>query len=118
MPVAVLVIDDDEDIRATLAEILAAEGFQPLEAGNGREGLTILATTRPRVILLDLMMPVMNGWQFREEQRRQPALADIPVIVITAYDAPRIDAARVLRKPFDLEQLVGTVRSLSERVSA
>jgi CheY-like chemotaxis protein len=81
----VLVIDDAEDVRVALTELLEDEGFTAKTAGDGREALDLLlGGFRPCAILLDLMMPGMNGWDFRAEQMRIPELADIPVAVLSA----------------------------------
>src|SRR3954470_12387725 len=82
----VLVVDDDPDIRESVRLVLEDEGYEVEEAADGAAALALLraATTRPDVILLDLMMPVMNGWQFRAAQLADDDLADIPVIVLSA----------------------------------
>ena len=109
----ILVIDDDADIRESLSEMLIDEGHRVRMAANGREGLDLLRTSpTPCMILLDLMMPVMNGWQFVREQAGDPLLASIPVWVITAAgDAhpPPPGVTGVLRKPFQLSQLLDVV---------
>ena len=81
----VLVIDDDEDVRVALTELLEEEDFAATTAKDGREALDLLlGGFRPCAILLDLMMPGMNGWDFRMEQMRVPELAEIPVAVLSA----------------------------------
>ena len=81
----ILLIDDDPDTREQLAEILREAGYLVATARNGLEGLEKLKTDyAPCVILLDLMMPVMNGWQFRAKQLSEPELAQLPVIVLSA----------------------------------
>lgn len=113
---SVLVVDDDAAIRECIAEVLSTEGFDVQEARDGREGLRVLETARPRVVVLDLMMPVMTGWEFlAEKKQRRPALANIPVIVVTASDRPGVETERVLRKPFDLDALLAAVEELSGR---
>lgn len=83
--IGALVIEDDPDIRGLLIELLEEEGIQTHACANGSEGLALMrAGLRPQVILLDLVMPVMDGWDFRTEQLRDPGLAKIPVILITA----------------------------------
>lgn len=115
-PGEVLVVEDDLAIRETLRELLEDEGYRVQAAENGREALDWLrAGHPPRVILLDLMMPVMNGWEFRQAQRRDPTLSHIPVVVLSA-DHPLADkvsgmaVAGYLAKPFDLEALLVTIR--------
>ena len=110
----VLVVEDDRDTREMLEHFLRLEGFDVRTAANGLAALQSLETTgTPCVILLDLMMPVMNGWQFREEQARRPDLAQIPVIVVTAAGPasgiPAIHADAWLSKPVDLDKLLTTI---------
>jgi CheY-like chemotaxis protein len=112
---SVLIVDDDLDIRDSLAEVLEIEGYRVAKAKNGREALRMLQTgQRPAVILLDLMMPVMNGWQFRAAQASDPTIATIPVVVLTADSNAREKAAEIgaqafLRKPLDLRTLLDTI---------
>ena len=109
----ILVVDDDPDIRDSLREVLEDEGYTVECVSNGREALDYLKATResgklhPCVILLDLMMPVMDGWQFRKEQKQDPTIADIPLVVITATGKRPvlIDAAELVMKPLDLNRL-------------
>jgi CheY-like chemotaxis protein len=105
----ILVVDDDPDIRDSLREVLEDEGYPVSCVSNGREALDYLKSKQPRpcVILLDLMMPVMDGWQFRREQKQDPEIADIPLVVITATGKRPvlIDAAELVMKPLDLNRL-------------
>jgi CheY-like chemotaxis protein len=81
----VLVVDDDSAVRTALKELFETEGYAVAVAANGRAALNHLATgLRPCVVLLDLMMPVMDGWDFRTEQLKDPALREIPVFILTA----------------------------------
>jgi two-component system, chemotaxis family, chemotaxis protein CheY len=80
----VLVVDDDLDIRSVVDELLTYEGYQVKTAGNGRDALAILKGWRPRLIVLDLMMPIMDGWSFLAKQRLSRTLRHIPVIVMSA----------------------------------
>jgi len=112
----VLVVDDDYDIRALITQILQLEGYRVLAAPDGRAALAKLraADERPALILLDLMMPGMNGWQLQEELIKDPALAAIPVLVLSGDDdvvhkAGEIGAAGWLKKPLDLKVLLKTV---------
>ncbi|MCK6530377.1 response regulator [Myxococcota bacterium] len=108
-PGFVLVVEDEPGIRSALAALVEAEGFEVETAGDGREALEVLRR-RPGscLILLDLMMPGMNGWQFLEECSRDVVLAPVPVVVVSAFEAPR--GFRAIRKPIDFNHLVGIVR--------
>jgi CheY-like chemotaxis protein len=112
--VSVLVVDDEVDIRTAMTEVLEEEGYEVYAAGDGQEGLDRLREKQPSVILLDLMMPGMSGWEFRRAQQREPEVSDIPVIVLTAMGrAPFIEAQSFLEKPFDLDTLLDEVRRLT-----
>ena len=110
----VLVIEDDPDTCACLALALALEGYAVSQAQDGREGLREAAEHRPDLILLDLMMPKMNGWQFRTAQKEDPALADIPVIITSAVAVEQWDdledVAGRFPKPFDIMALLEVIR--------
>jgi CheY-like chemotaxis protein len=110
----VLVVEDDEATREAFALILRGAGFRVETAGNGREGLKQLHRERPCCVLLDLMMPVMDGWQFRAAQWADPALAAVPVVVCTAAGAcartAELRAEAYLRKPVDPALLLEAVR--------
>jgi signal transduction histidine kinase len=111
-----LVVEDDADIREALAGLLAMEGFQVNGCSNGREALDWLRVSpKPDLILLDLMMPVMDGWQFRVVQKDDPELATIPVLALSADStakAAAIDAEAYLKKPVDYDTLVETIDRL------
>ena len=110
----VLVVEDDESIRDALKAAIEMEGYEVGTAEDGRRGLEALARLpRPCLILLDLMMPVMNGWEFAEALGEDDRLATIPIVVVTAYtrQAKGINAKRVLKKPVDLDALLGAVRT-------
>jgi DNA-binding response OmpR family regulator len=114
----VLVVDDDPSIQGFLAEALADEGYGVRTAANGREALAILQGWRPDLILLDLMMPEMDGWAFRGEQRAMADVSDVPVIVLSAArdlaaKTGDLKPAQVFSKPFDLEALLGTIERLT-----
>jgi CheY-like chemotaxis protein len=107
----ILVIDDDSDIREVVGESLRFAGYEVATARDGREGLAACRRFRPTLILLDLMMPGMTGWEFRAAQLRDPLLAPIPVLVVTALGHdPDIQATAVLPKPFRLDDLLAHVR--------
>jgi CheY-like chemotaxis protein len=108
-PKTILVVEDDADIRDSLKEALEWEGFLVFTAGNGREGLSVLGVVpTPCMILLDLMMPVMNGWEFAACLAKDPRLHAIPVVVLSAFGEPaaRIAARAFIRKPIDLGLLL------------
>ena len=109
---AVLVVEDEPDIRETLRDILETEGYSVRCAANGREALEALAEMpRPQLILLDLMMPVMSGYELLRELRANDALSSIPVTVVSAtVDGRAVPGdASVLRKPVDLDTLLNLV---------
>jgi CheY-like chemotaxis protein len=110
----VLIVEDDADLRDMMAQMLTIEGFDTSAVANGREALDYLQReARPHVILLDLMMPVMDGWEFRRRQKADPALAPVPVIVLSALDPARaaVDATHFLKKPLDFDHLIELVRT-------
>jgi CheY-like chemotaxis protein len=113
----ILLVEDDHAIRETIAELLEEEGYGVTCAANGAEALELLSAPEvPSLILLDLMMPVMTGWELREALREDPRLASIPVVVISASrsseTADGIEAAAYLAKPFDALRLLDTVGRL------
>lgn len=113
----VLLVDDDRDIREALGETLEDHGFEVTTACNGVEALRLLRSMKspPAFILLDLMMPIMDGYAFLDERRKDEALAAIPVVVITAghrFDRRRLgDGTPVVPKPIKLPMLLDTVRA-------
>ena len=113
---SLLVVEDDADIRETLDGLLSMEGFHVIGCSNGREALDWLhRSPKPDVILLDLMMPVMDGWQFRVAQKHDPELATIPVVALSAdatAKAAAIDADAYLKKPVEYETLIDTIDRL------
>ncbi|HXU72437.1 MAG TPA: response regulator [Polyangia bacterium] len=111
-PKTIVLVEDDDGIRETMASLLEDEGFRVVQAANGEEGLAgIRAAGDPCLVLLDLWMPVMNGWQMLAAMRRDAELARVPVVVISAAgDLPPPDgAAAFLRKPIRLETLLANV---------
>src|SRR5687767_6846505 len=112
----VLVVDDEADVREAVADGLTSRGWEVMEAANGAEALEVLRHTdhRPDVILLDIMMPVMDGWQFRSVQRHDQDLQDIPVVVFSAHELVRAAALDLgvtafVRKPVRLDTLDSTL---------
>jgi CheY-like chemotaxis protein len=113
---SILLVDDDADVRESVYDALDDEGYRVTTASNGKEALRLLKdeNLRPDVILLDIMMPEMDGYVFRGEQKKDPDLASIPVIVFTAYGTPhdtakQLDAAGFLKKPLRLDDLLSTL---------
>jgi CheY-like chemotaxis protein len=106
----VLVVDDDRDIREGLQQLLESEGHTVFTASDGQDALDVLGTIpRPGVVLLDLMMPRMNGHKFIQTARANAALADLPIVVLTAAPVTVKDVAGFLRKPPDLDDLLRIV---------
>ena len=117
VPASVLLVDDDPDIRSAVKEFLHHEGFTVVPAPNGADALNTLRTGfRPNVIVLDIMMPVMDGWDFRAAQLADPSLRDIPVIVISASGFGRdtlrsqLNTFDVVSKPIELDDFLKAVR--------
>jgi CheY-like chemotaxis protein len=113
--VHILVIDDDPDLRRALTEVLEDEGFEVSCAENGEEALQALEGVPPSAILLDLTMPVMDGWTFRERQRSDAKLADIPTVVISAAysdarQVSKLEPDAFLAKPFEVGALTETLQ--------
>ena len=109
----ILVVEDDEDIRETLQMYLQSSGYDVATAANGQEALDVLTETEPPcLILLDMMMPVMDGWKFLAALGERETLAAVPVVVVTAYaeKKPTDRVQEVLRKPVDVRALMETVR--------
>ncbi|HAN05851.1 MAG TPA: response regulator [Elusimicrobia bacterium] len=113
---SVLVVDDDKSVCDIISGELGGQGYSTVVAGNGREALDYLKVcpSRPGLILLDLMMPVMTGWEFRKVQQSDPELAAIPVAIITGMPgmekkAETIGAVDVLCKPSRVEELTALV---------
>jgi len=115
--VSVLIVDDDADTRELLDVALVRAGYSVATASNGREALAILRTIRPEMILLDIQMPVMDGAEFRQAQRRDQDLIKIPTVVMTgSREEPVLDIGVVetLTKPFAVKDLVAIVGSHCE----
>jgi CheY-like chemotaxis protein len=110
---SILVVEDDDDLRGLLVQLLSARGFNIEAASDGLQALaTLRRGLRPALILLDLMMPRMDGWQFIAEQRGDPQLAHLPVLVMSASGRlPRlpVPAENYLAKPVDLEVLLSAI---------
>ena len=112
----ILIVEDDAALREALGQVLADEGYGLASARDGLEAVNYLKKgNRPDVILLDLSMPVVNGWEFRMFQKRDPELARIPVVIITAGDYSReevawLEPSDLIHKPVDLTRLLSVLR--------
>ena len=113
-----LVVDDDADVRAAVCEVLTDQHYEVRQAVNGRDGMAVLGDWQPDVIVLDLAMPEMDGWDFVAEQQAHPVLGQIPVIVISGRQnlaRQALPAADVLPKPFILSRLLDRLEQLTRR---
>lgn len=108
----VLVVDDDPDIRESLCALLQGEGYATITAENGAEAVAQMQEHQPCFVILDLMMPVMDGWEVRTKMQEQHELATIPVCVVTATPewAP-LDSVCVLTKPVDIGELLRVIEA-------
>jgi DNA-binding response OmpR family regulator len=113
----VMLVDDDDDMRDVLAALLEERHYDVVQAANGAEALRLLASGEAgcHIILLDLMMPVMNGWDFRRRQKEKQEWASIPVVLMSsggqiAFGTDGLDAAAYVPKPVDLADLIETVQ--------
>jgi CheY-like chemotaxis protein len=113
----VLVVDDDPSIRKMIVAALKRDGYVFCEAPNGKEALELMRQEHPNVVVLDLMMPILSGWDVLQARELEPELRQIPVIVISANRAPEVATAvdkgicAFLPKPFDIGALSALVRS-------
>jgi CheY-like chemotaxis protein len=118
----ILVVDDDLDCRVLLATILTVEGYATFTATNGAEALALARKHHPDLILLDLMMPVMDGMTFRREQQRDPSIADIPVLCVSAMHDCEAVASRLgldcISKPIVFADLLATIEGRIRRRSS
>jgi len=110
----ILIVEDDVDTQESLRLTLEGEGYTVSVAGNGQEALEqLISTDLPSLILLDLMMPIMDGWEFRKRQRTHPRFSSIPVVAVSAHrpggNGASLDVAAYLMKPLDLDQLLATI---------
>ncbi len=113
----ILLVEDDHELREAIADALTHRGHAVVAVDDGREGLARMREDPPDVVVLDLMMPVLDGWQFRVEQRRDPAIAETPVVAISASQSPTaaaVDADLFLRKPCSVDQLLGAIEHVLE----
>jgi DNA-binding NtrC family response regulator len=118
-PKTVLIVEDDEAIRSSIAELLSDEGYEVRVASDGSQAIKDLKQNQaPDLILLDLMMPTMDAFQFRSEQFSNRLHVDVPVVVMSAHpnirtEAERIQVSTFIRKPIDIDQMMDTVKKLA-----
>jgi CheY-like chemotaxis protein len=114
----ILIVEDDPDVAAALAEVLEAAGFAPVVASNGRQAIDRLQREAPpTLILLDMMMPVMDGWAFRREQQKMNGVSEVPVVVLTADGDARQKALALraqghLSKPVSIDALLSVIERI------
>jgi DNA-binding response OmpR family regulator len=110
----VLIVDDDRDLCVLIAQLLRDEGFEIDIANDGQDGLDKAHDNPPHIIVLDMMMPVMDGWAFRAHQRYCVTLGTIPVVILSGLPPAHlrnVGAVAALQKPFDYDELVAVVRA-------
>jgi CheY-like chemotaxis protein len=112
----ILLVEDDMGIRESMRQVLEMQGYIVITASNGKEGLDCLATleAKPHLVILDLMMPEYNGWQFVDHARTHPHLKDVPVVICSAYPetAKTFKPAAIIEKPVEFNKLLETVKSV------
>ena len=112
MPSSVLLIEDDAHTRDAMSELLTGAGLRVIASDEGRKALELAGFTRPALVVLDLAMSGMDGWEFLERRAEVPALAGVPVLVVTASGGEPPRGTSVLRKPVDPGVLLATIRTL------
>jgi CheY-like chemotaxis protein len=112
-----LIVDDERDLREMLRKIMMTEGYDVATAQNGREALELMSSAAPAILLLDLVMPVMNGWEVLEAMRRHDSLREVPVIVLTAHPV-HPEGVLTVQKPYKLDVLLGAVQRVLQQRQA
>ena len=122
-PLKVLVVDDESEVRASLGEFLEGNGYSVCEAADGEEALAMTFTEKPDLILLDLRLPKVDGYQVCQTLKGNPITSGIPIIMITALNATpqkvkgiEFGADDYVEKPFDLDELVARMKMVARRV--
>jgi CheY-like chemotaxis protein len=108
----VLLVDDEDDLRETLRDLLVDAGFRVEVAANGREAMAILARTKPCVVILDIIMPEMSGLEVYAAMQANPELVGIPVIVSTSDSSRAPSGVLLMKKPINVDRLLKTVATL------
>jgi len=116
----ILVVEDQEDNRKILRDLLTSADYETTEAVNGVEALAAVAQQRPDLILMDIQMPVLDGYEATRRIKADPALKDVPIIVVTSYALSGGDEAKAraagcddfVAKPFSPRQLLARIRKL------
>lgn len=117
MPGYCLVVDDDDDIREATRDAMERHGYEVVAVSSGAEALGFLVHDTPDLVLLDLQMDDMNGWEVLGALRGNPRFRDVEIVVVTGCDASVAPGVRVLRKPFKIEALVATLGADAKRAS-
>lgn len=115
-PKNILVVDDEFDLLQTICAALDLEGYRPLQASNGNDALRILQSEKPDMVLTDVMMPYVSGYELVDEIRKLPDGKDLPVVIMSAIDPGQHPRGRwdgVMLKPFTLENLLATIEKLT-----
>ena len=117
----VLIVEDDDEVREMMRLLLQSHGYETMTARNGQEGLAAMRERRPCIVLLDIHMPLMTGWEFRERQLQDPLLAQVPVVCITALFDPEAVVRKLgipcLPKPADFPAVIQEVQNACGRAS-
>jgi CheY-like chemotaxis protein len=113
-PEPILVVEDDDDTRDALCALLAGQSYRVLDAENGREALELLSRTKPSLVIMDLSMPVMTGWQLLDFIHEQKLLIDVPIIVLSADSQPPSADVCFLQKPIGVEHLLEAISARLE----
>ena len=119
----VLIVEDEEAIREVIADVLRDRGFRVMRASNGAEALGCVEQTRPDVMVLDLLMPVMHGWAFMEEYAERTGGVPIPIVVVSVNPAlprsfARFGVRHIIAKPFNVDELIEAVEDAAGTAAA
>jgi len=117
----VLVVDDSQEMRSLIGDVLAEDGFEVRTAASGDRALSLMAERRPDLVITDLLMPGMNGFALRGEMLHRKELAQVPVVVLSAFwqrPSETLDVVDVIAKPLDLDRLLAVVRHALEGTDA